>query len=194
MLPSEVVSGLGCCGGGRCGLAAGGDGRTRSEWRGQEPSPYLRWPLVAVLETAACLAAVPCGRRHAREVLGGWGMPPDLVDVAELLTAELLSNAVAAMEVIGQAGPVALRLLANRERLVIEAWDCHPGAPAPRAATGDDEDGRGLAIVEALAHRWGTRRLSAHVKAVWAELLLPVPHRQAVIRGARHAQEGKAHA
>jgi anti-sigma regulatory factor (Ser/Thr protein kinase) len=181
-----VVIGLDFCGGGRCGPAAGGGERTLLKWRGQEPSPYVRWPLVAVLKTAARPAAVPCARQHARQVLGGWGVPREVIEDAELLAAELIGNAVTATEVLGQAGPVALRLLANRERLVIEAWDCHPDVPQPRVAADDDEDGRGLAIVAGLSRRWGTRRLSAHVKAVWAELLLPA--------GTHQSEKGKGHA
>jgi hypothetical protein len=68
---------------------------------------------------------------------------------------------------------VGLRLLANWQRLVIEVWDCHPGEPVRRVAADEQECGRGLAIVHELSSRWGSRRLSAHIKAVWAELLLP---------------------
>jgi len=71
--------------------------------------------------------------------------------------------------------PVGLRLLGRRQRIVLEVWDCHPGVPVRRVAPDDAECGRGLAIVHELANRWGSRRLTAHVKAVWAELLLPGP-------------------
>jgi hypothetical protein len=37
---------------------------------------------------------------------------------------------------------------------------------------GDDEHGRGLAVVDALSNRWGTGRLSDDYKVVWAELLV----------------------
>ena len=112
-------------------------------------------------------------RRQARWVLAEWGMPGDLTADAETVTSELISNAVQATVSVDAAEPVALRLLANRERLVIEAWDCHPGLPVQQVASEEAESGRGFVIVAALASRWGTRRLSAHVKAVWAELLLP---------------------
>jgi hypothetical protein len=49
--------------------------------------------------------------------------------------------------------------------------------------------GRGLAIVEGLSSRWGTRRLSAHVKSVWAEFLLPGLPLPAVPRPARPVRQ-----
>jgi anti-sigma regulatory factor (Ser/Thr protein kinase) len=145
----------------------------------------MRWPLVSVLETEACPAAVGCARRQARWVLAEWGLPDGLITDAETVTSELISNAVQATVSADPAEPVALRLLANRERLVIEAWDCHPGVPVQREASDEEESGRGLVIVAALAHRWGTRRLSAHVKAVWAELPLPA-------RETRTQEKGRA--
>jgi hypothetical protein len=74
--------------------------------------------------------------------------------------------------------PIALRLLANPERLVIEAWDCHPALPVPHAAAsvedGNYEDGgRGIDVIEAYSNRWGARRLTQNVKTVWCEMLMP---------------------
>jgi anti-sigma regulatory factor (Ser/Thr protein kinase) len=141
-------------------------------------SLYLRWPLVSVLELDVSLDAVPCARRHLREALRGWPVPLGLAGDTELICAELVTNAVEVTLPLqiaepDEAWPVGMRLLANRERLVVEVWDCHPGVPIRRVAAKDAEGGRGLAIVAEFANRWGTRRLSAHVKAVWAELLLP---------------------
>jgi anti-sigma regulatory factor (Ser/Thr protein kinase) len=109
-------------------------------------------------------------------VLACWSMPDDLVADAEVLTSELMTNATQAAASVDPDEPIALRLLANQQRLVIEAWDCHPGDPLPRPASDDAESGRGLGIVHELANRWGTRRLSPNVKAVRAELLLPARH------------------
>jgi hypothetical protein len=69
--------------------------------------------------------------------------------------------------------PIALWLLAHHQRLTIEVWDCHPGDPVRRPAPADAEGGRGLAIVDAYSHRWGVRRATPRVKAVWCELLIP---------------------
>ena len=44
--------------------------------------------------------------------------------------------------------------------------------PAPREPSPDGSDGRGLAIVVALAHRWGVDR-DEEGQCVWAELGTP---------------------
>lgn len=87
----------------------------------------------------------------------------------------LATNAVRATWALPEHAPIALRLLATVERLVIEVWDSHPGEPVRQLTTGGAESGRGLQIVHCVSSRWGSRRLSAHLKAVWAELLLPPP-------------------
>ena len=133
----------------------------------------LRWPRVSVLELGPVPAAPPRARQHVRTVLGEWGVPRWLAADAEMLCAELMANALRATLALTPPQPVGLRLLANDQRLVIEAWDAHPGEPVRRVAGPAAESGRGLAIVEELSNRWGSRRLSQHVKAVWAELLLP---------------------
>jgi hypothetical protein len=84
-----------------------------------------------------------------------------------------MTNAVQATRKLAGRRPVALRLLANAERLVVEVWDCHPGAPVRQVTADDAERGRGLAIVAQLSARWGSRRLGPYAKAVWAELPLP---------------------
>jgi|tagenome__1003787_1003787.scaffolds.fasta_scaffold20952419_5 anti-sigma regulatory factor (Ser/Thr protein kinase) len=132
---------------------------------------YLRWPLVSVAELDAVVEAIPAARRHVRDALKNWGTAAELTADMELICAELVENAVAATRLLPEALPVGLRLLANSQRLVIEVMDCHPGLPVRRDADAFAEHGRGLAIVAELASRWGSRRLSAHVKSVWAELL-----------------------
>jgi anti-sigma regulatory factor (Ser/Thr protein kinase) len=140
-----------------------------------------RWPLVSVLELDATDEAPGGARRHLTAVLAAWALPRGLAGEAEMICSELMTNAVQATSKLTEERPVALRLLANAERLVLEVWDCHPGVPVRRVAEDDAVSGRGLAIVAELSNRWGTRRLSQHVKAVWAELLLspaqasPVP-------------------
>jgi len=138
---------------------------------------FLRWPLVSVAELDACPEAGATARRHVRGTLRSWGVPAELADDMELICAELVANAINATVLLHVPAPIGLRLLGNAQRLVLEVWDCHPGAPVRRppseVAAADRESGRGLAMVDEFASRWGTRRLSAHVKSVWAELLLP---------------------
>lgn len=122
-------------------------------------------------------ASAPAGaRQYVTSVLAGWGLGADLVDDSSLISSELTANALRATLTLETPEPIGLRLLGNEQRLVIEVWDCGPGVPVRRPVPDfDAESGRGLQIVEALANRWGCRRASAHVKSVWAELLLPRP-------------------
>jgi anti-sigma regulatory factor (Ser/Thr protein kinase) len=106
-------------------------------------------------------------------VLAGWRVSRALSADAEMICSELMTNALRATLALSPPQPIGMRLLAvPRQRLVIEAWDCHPGRPVRLVADDGAEDGRGLAIVGELSSRWGMRRLSEHIKTVWAELLL----------------------
>ena len=78
----------------------------------------------------------------------------------------------------GPSGPLesrtatlrVLRLLASDTTLIIEAWDHSSADPQPRAPGPEGESGRGLTVVAALSHRWGSERTGHHRKVVWAEL------------------------
>lgn len=133
--------------------------------------PAADWPKVSLLELGALPTAVPCGRLHARHVLREWLLGHLAAD-AELLVSELLSNAVTATRSAGETELIALRLLASPHQLLIEVWDRSPAVPRPREADDDAENGRGLAVIEALSHRWGFRHVSADLKVVWCELLI----------------------
>ena len=129
------------------------------------------WPQVSLLQLGALPTAVGCGRAHARLVLMEWGLGY-LVDDAVLIASELLTNALQASQALGNSTPIALRLLANHEQLIIEAWDQWVEDYDLTRTPGDDEHGRGLAVIDALSNRWGTGRLSDDYKVVWAELLV----------------------
>jgi anti-sigma regulatory factor (Ser/Thr protein kinase) len=131
---------------------------------------FQDWPLVSYLELAALPTAVSCGRLHARQVLWEWRLSQLVVD-AETVLSELLTNAVAASWSPAGVGLVAVRLLADPQRLLIEVWDHNPGAPQRCHADSESESGRGLLVVGAIAHRWGYHRVRASLKVVWAELL-----------------------
>jgi anti-sigma regulatory factor (Ser/Thr protein kinase) len=130
-------------------------------------SAYL--PLRSDLELGALTSAVPCARLHARQIVWEWGFS-HLAEDAETLVSELLTNAVKASSSPDGAGVVVLRLLANRERLLIEVWDHNPDDPQPRQVDAESESGRGFSVIEALSSRRGFRRLSYSVKVVWCEL------------------------
>ncbi|MEU0253049.1 ATP-binding protein [Streptomyces sp. NPDC006184] len=118
------------------------------------------------------LRAVTVCRRTLRLILTMHGLI-GLVDTAELLAAELVSNAVRHTE-----GPAALRVRRSPEGPVwIGAWDTDPAPPPPpqpleRAV--DLEEGRGLGLVMACAEYWGwqpSARFGDRGKYVWCELV-----------------------
>jgi anti-sigma regulatory factor (Ser/Thr protein kinase) len=114
--------------------------------------------------------AVTVCRRTLRLILTMHGLI-GLVDVAELLAAELVSNAVRHTK-----GPAALRLRWAGGVLRIGAWDADPEPPEPPGELErltESEDGRGLALVRACADAWGWQPLSgrgARGKYVWCDL------------------------
>ncbi|MEU4652778.1 ATP-binding protein [Streptomyces sp. NPDC023723] len=115
--------------------------------------------------------AVTVSRRTLRLILTVHGLIR-LVDTAELLAAELVSNAVRHTK-----GPAGLRLRWSGGVLRIAAWDTDPEPPAPPPApdrpAGELEDGRGLTLVRACADLWGWQPLvegGNRGKLVWCEL------------------------
>lgn len=126
-----------------------------------------------MLEMDATGAAPASARRHVMAVLPRWRLPFDLIPDATQVASELAINALRSTLLLDVPEPTGLRLLCDRRRLVIEAWDCGPAVPARGpAANGTVSGGHGLPIAERLANQWGCQRVSTHVKTVWAELLI----------------------
>ncbi|MFI1357309.1 ATP-binding protein [Streptomyces sp. NPDC020898] len=116
------------------------------------------------------LRAVTVSRRTLRLILTLHGLI-SLVDVAELLAAELVANAVRHTK-----GPAALRVRWSAGVLRIGAWDADPQPPQPSQELGqliESEDGRGLGMIQACADLWGWQPLARNGKRgklVWCEL------------------------
>jgi PAS domain S-box-containing protein len=104
-------------------------------------------------------------RGFTRAKLKAWGLT-SLTDLAELLVSELVTNALTHTD-----RPRQLRLFCDRT-LTIEVADSDPRAPTVRRFTDYEEGGRGIRLVDELAHRWGSR-ITRHGKVVWFELELP---------------------
>ncbi|MER6302288.1 ATP-binding protein [Kitasatospora sp. NPDC001539] len=117
----------------------------------------------------ADLVAVGAVRHRLRTALSHWGVP-ELSDTAELLSSELVTNAL----LHTGKGAVFDAVLGTDSRLRIEVQDGAsrlPGRrrdPEPEYAT----SGRGLLLVEALADSWGVQ-LKGDGKITWFELALP---------------------
>ncbi|WP_328513817.1 ATP-binding protein [Streptomyces mirabilis] len=120
-----------------------------------------------VLPFEAVPAEVRLLRRAVAKQLSQWGMPT-AADEAELLVTELVTNVI---KHVGDGASATLILEWRRERLRVEVHDKSRTVPSLRAAICDDECGRGLHLLAALAVDWGTV-LTAVGKAVWCEISL----------------------
>ena len=116
------------------------------------------------------LQAPSVARRATREVLSAWGLhEPEWADDACLVVTELVSNAVR------HGGPrLALELSFAGGWVMVAVVDSTCGVPQPRTPADDDESGRGMLIVTALARSWGVDT-GADGKRVWARLNPPSP-------------------
>jgi anti-sigma regulatory factor (Ser/Thr protein kinase) len=85
-----------------------------------------------------------------------------------LCATELVTNVI---EHVGEGTPVTVRVLDTGDgRTRVEVTDPDPRAlPLLLRATAMDEHGRGMALLDALAQRWGVEQ-GADRKTVWCEL------------------------
>lgn len=127
---------------------------------------------------ASVTTAVSCARMFVRCTLSSVDLNY-LVDDAELVVSELVTNAVRASGPGGSRLPwadgrdiplVRVRLALRDARLLVEVWDRDPRQPIPGPPTMDGEGGRGMHIVAELSVRWACRYPRGGGKVVWAEL------------------------
>ncbi|MEU0780109.1 ATP-binding protein [Streptomyces sp. NPDC006173] len=105
-------------------------------------------------------------RRIVRFRLEGWGLR-EATDAAQLCVSELVSNIITP---VGPGTPATLAVSMNGVRLRIEVHDPDTRAlPTLLDANADSEGGRGMALVDAVADRWGVE-LGADRKVTWCEL------------------------
>ncbi|MFD7553969.1 MULTISPECIES: ATP-binding protein [unclassified Streptomyces] len=117
-------------------------------------------------------AAVPMARALVRTALAELDAPADS-DTAELLTAELVANAV---EHTDREAPIELVVELLDDGCQVEVHDGDPQPPGGLTARPDEhhpdpwqEHGRGLLLIRTLSSSCGHRR-TAHGKAVWFTL------------------------
>lgn len=130
------------------------------------------------------LAALPTAPRLARafvtQTLHAWSVPETCHADVELLTSELVTNAIQhtgradgsplpqPAETVAVIG-VRVRLRDTVVRL--EVWDNDPRPPVPAQPSPDDESGRGLLLVATLSQAWGTRPSRVGGKVVWCDVV-----------------------
>jgi anti-sigma regulatory factor (Ser/Thr protein kinase) len=106
----------------------------------------------------------PLARKLVLSVLRSWGLG-SLLEVVELLTAELVANAV--RHTGGRT--IGLRMLRRPGWLRVEVRDSSRALPCLIVAEPGAEYGNGLVVVNTLADRWGADLLPRG-KGVWFEI------------------------
>ncbi|MEU8602879.1 ATP-binding protein [Streptomyces parvulus] len=146
-----------------------------------QPLPQLTTPSLTFTQL---LSSTPRGARLARLLcvsqLRSWDVPHDLTERAESVVAELAANAVLHGRLPGRSFRLTLVFDAPAGRLRIDVTDARGDrAPQPRPATAVSSDtalhtdGRGLALVAAIADHWETLPHPPSGKTVRAELVGP---------------------
>jgi anti-sigma regulatory factor (Ser/Thr protein kinase) len=110
--------------------------------------------------------SAPAAARRAVRTLIAPLVPVDIVETAELLVSELVTNAV-----IHGTGHVRLVIDCENHCLSITVSDDEPSTPQLQPEHEYADSGRGLRMVESLAGSWGvTPRSDAPGKDVWFRL------------------------
>lgn len=104
--------------------------------------------------------------RHARRAVAEAcrGMARDLVEIAQLLTSELVTNALQ-----HGAGDISVEVTRSPRTLRVSVDDESDNQPRHTTAGVEQIRGRGLMLVEALSSRWGVISRDTG-KSVWFEL------------------------
>jgi anti-sigma regulatory factor (Ser/Thr protein kinase) len=147
-------------------------------WR--QPDAPLRWLVVEArafdrypesierrTTLGRSLAVVRTARRFVRDVLEDNAVSGEVVETIELLTSEVITNAL----VHARSAP-ELAVRVRREIVRVEVGDVSPVVPIRLSIDPDALSGRGIAIVDSLASQWGVEDLSAEGKTVWFEVAL----------------------
>ncbi len=116
----------------------------------------------ASLTLPAVLSSARQARTFTAESLRFWGESEELIDAAVLIVCELATNAIrhgarlptAYGYGLGTDSTITLRLALEVEALCIEVHDGSMVLPVQRAAGRDEDCGRGMQIIAALAESW----------------------------------------
>jgi len=107
-------------------------------------------------------------------VLGDRGVAQEVLDDAELVLSELVTNALCVPVPSDRRVGVRITHSVVEGLLRLEVSDAGGGRPEAGEPGVDETCGRGLLLVEALAHRWGYEERAAGIgKTVFAELKAP---------------------
>jgi anti-sigma regulatory factor (Ser/Thr protein kinase) len=118
-------------------------------------------------------ASVSAARSFVISALRAWAMPGDTIDMAELLSSELATNAVTHGLTVGRTFTVEVRSYGCC--VGVEVSDNSPKVPVVRAPKNEMENGRGLLLVAHVAASWGYYFSGDGRKRVWFHLRVDDP-------------------
>ena len=125
--------------------------------------------MIHVIEVRTMLNAHPtsvgAARRFVRDVLMSRQVADGVVDTVELLTSEVVTNAI----IHGRSGP-HLAVEVGDSVIRVAVRDLSPAVPVRQLSRPDAVSGRGVVIVEELASAWGVERERNGSKRVWFEV------------------------
>ena len=117
-------------------------------------------------------ATAGAARRYVRGVLSGYDVNEKVMGTVELLTSEVVTNAL-----LHARGAGVLSLHVSSTTIRVEVEDPSSLMPARRQAGVDAVSGRGLTIVDGLAASWGVEP-GCQGKRVWFEVDREHPGRE----------------
>lgn len=121
----------------------------------------------AGLELAPHLASIGRGRRWVAAEAVRHGITDTRVRIIQLLSSELVANAILHGP---PGGEVQVRVEWSADCFRVEVDDTSASSPRLVPITRDGRGGRGLALVERLADRWGHERREPRGNTVWFEV------------------------
>jgi anti-sigma regulatory factor (Ser/Thr protein kinase) len=108
-------------------------------------------------------------RSFLTDALRRWSVPEETESVARLALSELVTNAI-----VHASTDMVVRVRPDDDGIWVGVSDQDRSMPVLREPAPDGVGGRGLAIVAAVARRWGVdRRFSRRGKTVWFTVGLP---------------------
>lgn len=116
------------------------------------------------IELEAGVGSIRRSRRWVVQRAQEHGLSDDSTRVLELLTSELVTNAV---KYGPPGGVIILSTERSAEGLRVAVADDETRAPTIRAAGPSDVGGRGIQLVDMLAAEWGVERVADEGKIVW---------------------------
>ncbi|MEU6070561.1 ATP-binding protein [Streptomyces sp. NPDC047082] len=140
----------------------------------EEPSsqsPDVR-SFQSAVQFPAGLESIPPRRRELHTLLCKSGLA-GIAYAFALAAEELMANAVThGCSGLPPDSTVSMTVTCDGRRVKLKVEDASSDLPCMRPGTCDEEGGRGMLLVDAIADRWGVEEPSSEgaAKAVWMEL------------------------